>query len=439
MDHDLARTSGGWVEVRREGRGDRRLLGKADPQVVNALLAKLEALETSQFLDPKAVPDAESGLQHPRFLVKAWQSPSDAAESRTEPWLPEGLPAAEITLGHQDAFKKAVYARTAGDPSILTVPDNVLEALPTGPLAFRERAILAQDRAGFERFTVRNGGREAVFEGPAHAVGANPFVDWRMTEPSPAAADPQAIARLAVLLSGLRAESLTAESAPDPKAYGLDDPTLAVAWTLRPNAVPKGTPATRLLAVGKEVPGRKGVRYATVSGNPLVFTLAPQAVEILGAELRDRRLLDFPAERVSRLVLRWPGRSIALERGPSPTSWQPGPGADLSGFDLARANPLIQELSHLNALRFAQYEGPFPAGSGLKPPAFSAQVTLEGDPTPRELHLGAEAPGPLPGRFATTSTVPGGLLAILPDAGWSAWATPPARPDDLPADVFQAP
>ena len=442
IDHDLARTAGGWVEVGREA-GRLKVVGKADPQVVQTLLLKLEALETSQFLDPNKVPDAESGLKAPRFVIKAWQSPSDAPESRTDPWWPAGEPAAEITLGRQDAFKKAIYARAAGDPSVLTVPDNVLEALPTGPLAFRDRSLLAQDRSGFERFTVRDGRREAVVEGPAHPVGANPFLDWRMTEPSPAPADPQAIARLAVLLSGLRAESLVAESAPDPKAYGLDDPTLAIAWTLRPAAIRKGTPATRVLAVGGEVPGRKGVRYARISGDPLIFTLAPQAVDILRAELRDRRVLEFPAEKASRIVLRWPGRSITLDRDPSSTSWEPGPGADLSGFDLARVTPLIQALSRLNALRFAQYEGPFPADSGLSPPAFTAQITLEGDPTPRVLHLGAGTPGLVAGRFATTSTSTSaggsGLIAVLPDVGWSTWITPPGRADELPEDVFQAP
>lgn len=442
--HELARDTGSWAEVRREG-GTLKVLGKADPQVVQALLARLETLETSQFLDPKSVPDAESGLERPQFVLEAWQADSDLSDAPHEFSAPKGDPAAVVILGRHDAAKKAVYARTPGDPAVLTVPDNFLEVLPTGPLAFRERTILAQDRGAFRRLAVRAGGREAVVEGPERSVGPNPFLDWRMTGPVAAPADPRAVARLAVLLSGLRAETLVAESGADPKAFGLDAPELSVTWTVRPTAAIQGTPATRTLSVGKPAPGRKGSRFASVGGNPLIFTIPAEAAEILGAELRDRRLLDFSAERVSRVVLRWPSRSIALERGPSPAdqppntppTWEPGPGADLSGFDLARVNPLLQTLSHLAATRFAQYNGPVSAATGLSPPAFAIQVILEGDPEPLELRLGANAPGD--GRYATTAPGDSGPVAILPDAGWPAWITPPRRPDDLPTDVFQPP
>jgi len=437
-EHDLARTAAGWVVARREG-DTLRTLGRADGPAVQALIAKLDALETAEFLDPKAYPEA--GVDRPGVTVKLWQARTDTEVPRSDPAPPQGEPAVDLALGRRDAASKTAFARTAGDPAaLLALPDNVLDVFPSGPLAYRDRSILAQDRFGFARFVIRREGREVTLQAPAAAqAGPEAFGRWRMTRPVEAPADADSIARLAVLLSALRAESLVAQGGGTLKAYGLDSPALSVSWTSRSGSRQPG----RTLAVGKEVPGGNKARYATVSGNPLIFALPGRSAEILDAEFHDRRVLEFPPERARRVELRWPGRTIELDRDPqssaSSPSWVGAPDADLAGFEVARVKPLVESLARLMAARFVQFAGPLPASSGLNAPAFSVRVFLDGELAPRELHVGAPAPRlhDEAARFATPSAGVSGPVFLLTGPLWDQWAEPPGRgAGELPADVF---
>ena len=441
-EHELARTPAGWAVVRRSG-GKVEPVGKADEPLVATLLAKLEGLETSEFLDPKHYPEAR--LDAPAAAVKLWEVGSSSEALRAAAEGPTGEPTLDLTLGNRNPLAKVVYARSAGDPStLLALPEAIMEAFPSGPLAYRDRTVLSQDRFALDRLTVRRapvaaaGPPLAVLQSPATPhPGPESFGQWQLTEPVKAPADPQAVARLAVLLSGLRAEALVAEEA-DPKAYGLDAPWLSVAWTPRPGA----NASARALDLGKEVPGGSGARFARLSGSKVVFTVHARAVEILDAELRDHTLLAFPAEKVSQIELRWPGRSIALARDPAGTAkvpaWMPRPGADLSGFEVARVNTLLESLANLQAARFTQYDGPIPAAAGLASPAFEAVVTLGGETTPRVVRLGA--PGPRfadqTTRHAAASADANGAVALLAGPLWELWVEPPARAGELPANPF---
>ena len=442
VEHELASTPSGWAAFLREGKG-LKPLGQADLQLTRALLDKLDALETSDFLDPKSRPDA--CLDHPSVVVKVWQVPEGPPRTPGTPPPPRGEPVVDLALGRRDAVARTVYARSGGDPTtLLAVPENLLEVFPPGSFAYLDRSILVQDRAQFDRLTIRRDGQDFILQAPATPrPGPDAFTGWRMTAPVDAPADSESVARLAILLSALRAESFVAEAGKDLKSYGLDAPGLVVSWTTRTAPDRPGPGPGRTLSVGHEVPDGQGSRYARVSGDPWVFTLKAPAVAILGAELHDRRVLEFPIKQVRGLQVRWPGRSIALERdAASPDSlpaWRPSPGVDLSGFELARVNTLLETLARLRAARFVQYDGPFPALAGLSDAAFSVRVLLEGESTARELRVGAPGPrlGTDPTRQATASTGAAGPVVLLVGPLWDIWAEPPnGSPGDLPADVF---
>src|SRR5262249_27539078 len=152
-------------------------------------------------------------------------------------------------------------------------------AIPTGRWAFRDRKILAQSPSQIQWVTVHRDGRTFVVK-----AGRSPedFTHWRMVEPVDSAVDAEATSRLGVMLANLRAESLVTDQPGDDAAYGLDAPSLTATWAslaeatrpARQGAAPGSSPPTEetTFLVGNEVPGRRGVRYARVSGNPMVFT-----------------------------------------------------------------------------------------------------------------------------------------------------------------------
>jgi hypothetical protein len=172
----------------------------------------------------------------------------------------------------------------------------------------------------------------------------------------------------------------------------------------------------------------------------MVFTLRPEAIAILTAELRDRRVVSFPADQAARLEVRWPERVFAFARrarpsAADPSAWAPEPGSGPPGFEAARVDPLIAALANLRALRFAQDDGPLPPGSGLAPPVASFRVQLKGDLGTRALRLGQPAgPGQ---RWATTAAGPSGAVFVLPESGWEPYLPPTGpAPAVLPEDVF---
>ncbi|MBV8075699.1 MAG: DUF4340 domain-containing protein, partial [Planctomycetaceae bacterium] len=263
---------------------------------------------------------------------------------------------------------------------------------------------------------------------------------WRMLGPVEAPTNDEAVTSALTLLSDLRAESFVSDAPGDAKAFGLDTPTLSVSWTTEPDsAAPKTAqtaPKTTTLRVGSKDP-RTGSFFASLTGQPLIFTLKPSTLLPFEAEFHTPRVLSFPAGKAERLVLRWPGRRLSFVPRPGarggPTKWRPEPGIDISGFDLSRLDPLMSDLSHLKTQRFDQYDGAFPAESGLSSPRLAIEVDLSGQ-APRELRVGnTRTDGTL---FATTATGSSGSVFFLAGPAWTSLVDAFSRGGELPADAF---
>ena len=242
--------------------------------------------------------------------------------------------------------------------------------------------------------------------------------------------------RLVGLAARLRAERLVAESADDPAPFGLDAPGLSLSWSSGAGSEPT------TLEVGASAPDGAGQRFARLSGRPVVFTIGPEALSILSAELRDPRLLAFAADRADRLTLRWPVGSQAFRRSSggvaAPSTWIPEPGGVAPGLDPSRVEALVASLSALTTPRFLQYEGPIPPETGLLAPRLTIEVGLRGIEEPARLRIGRPAgPGAV---IAALGTADAGAVFLLPAAifdlpapGPGAGATPgplPTLPDD---------
>ena len=297
-------------------------------------MLRLGELRASEFLEPETVvqPDLDPPLM--TLEVKQNTGPKDKVVTR-------------LQLGRHDALRKTVYARVEGDPThaILAIPDNFLEVLPKNAFAFRDRSVSSLSPAQVSRLTITRDGRTVVL---AVAESSNQPNHWRMLEPVEAPANDEAVTSALTLLADLRAESFVSDAPGDAKAFGLDTPTLSVSWTTEPDSMAPKTgqaaPKTTTLRVGSKDP-KTGSFSASLTGQPLIFTLKPSILLPFEAEFHTPRVLSFPAGKAERLVLRWPGRRLSFVPRPGarsgPTKWRPEPGVemDISGFDLSRSIP----------------------------------------------------------------------------------------------------
>lgn len=139
---------------------------------------------------------------------------------------------------------------------------------------------------------------------------------WAMTQPKPLAADQDAVASMVTTLSSLNADKKVADSAADPHEFGLDIPTLDV------TIVKKDGKSSELL-VGSATLDSAGY-YAKLAGDPHVYTIANYAKSNLDKrpeELRDKRLLTFDSDKLTRVELTAKGQTIEFGKN-GQNEWQ---------------------------------------------------------------------------------------------------------------------
>jgi hypothetical protein len=126
---------------------------------------------------------------------------------------------------------------------------------------------------------------------------------WRMTQPEALPADPDASTTLVSALSSLNADTVVEEKATDLGPYGLKTPTVEV------HVVEKGGKADDLL-IGDETLKGDG-NYVKLASDPRVFTIATYVknnIDKAPNDLRDKRLLTFDSDKLTRVSLQATGK-----------------------------------------------------------------------------------------------------------------------------------
>jgi hypothetical protein len=139
---------------------------------------------------------------------------------------------------------------------------------------------------------------------------------WRMTAPKPMAADQDAAGAMASALANLNADKVVEEKAADLKPYGLDIPTLDV------QIVRKDGKSDHLL-IGDDTLNGSGA-YAKLANDAKVVTVGTTTKTSLDKrpdDLRDKRLLSFDADKLSRVELAAKGPAIEFGKN-GQNEWQ---------------------------------------------------------------------------------------------------------------------
>jgi hypothetical protein len=427
---ELVKTPAGWELLKpvRE---------KADARAVQSFLTQLATLQTSDFLDPSQVVAAK--LDPPNVTIKIWQAEPGDRTMRAPESEPKSEPRVNLLIGAYDTLRKVIFARVAGDPTVLSLPETLLDVLPKNTLAFRDKSMLSLQPGQLQRLVVRRDG--TTYELWAPGIGSGSPNQWTMKAPVEARADDEAATKATLALANLRAEEIVTDDRGDGKAFRLDSPALSVSWTTSKGSSQSRSADTSKTSSGTLRISSKGPKpdqfYAEIEGSPMVFTLAAATIEPFQGEFHNRRVLAFPADKAARLVFRWPDRTIPFVRQVRPNGppiWRPEPGLQVSEFDLNKLPALVGSLANLVTPRFLQYDGPLPPSAGFDRPQLAIEVVLEGELGTRTLRLGRlltkeEVE-------ATTATGPSGPVFTLRGPAWTELFQSPRPSYELPDDVF---
>jgi hypothetical protein len=121
---------------------------------------------------------------------------------------------------------------------------------------------------------------------------------WSITAPQPLPVDSDAVNSLTGALSSLNADQVVEEKATDLSQYGLGSPSLEV-------EIEKKDGKKQKLLFGDDTP-TGGNTYAMLAGTPKVYTVASatkSSLDKTSQDLRDRRLLTFDSEKITRVEL----------------------------------------------------------------------------------------------------------------------------------------
>lgn len=156
---------------------------------------------------------------------------------------------------------------------------------------------------------------------------------WRLTEPKPLPADQDAVSSMVTSLGALNADRVVEEKADDLKQFGLADPTLRV-------QIKRKDGKTDEVLIGDDMPTGSGA-YAMKAGDPKVYAIAAftkSAVDKRAEDLRDKRLLTFDQDKLTRVDLAAKGQPVEFGKD-AQNEWQ-----------LVKPRPLRADSSAVNGL-----------------------------------------------------------------------------------------
>lgn len=275
------------VSVQRDAAGWKLVSPVADrasPEKIDRLLTALRLLNVRDRVatnDPAVI--TESGLTTPRVRVNLHGDPDEI----------------RIELGSDTAHQGEVFARVAGQGTVLRVPGDVV-GLCTAPAdSFRDARLTDLVPDDIEKFAVRRIDGEMALRRERGR--------WFIEKPVQAPADPRVVAKFLDSLLGLRIEKFAAPAATESAII----PGRTAAASLTPRG---GGEALEIEITRGQDESPPVARFAP-RGNTLevdaaalgIFDISPEA-------LRDRSLGHVDKDTVDRINLESDGRKLEIRR-----------------------------------------------------------------------------------------------------------------------------
>jgi hypothetical protein len=395
------------------------LATRADRTVVARLLGVMESLVRTETVTERQrltrnLTLADYGLEPPSAVVRFSTAVGTFA----------------LAVGGVPVMGDTVYVRSMDKSDVFATSSALLEALPGGPDALRDRSLLRGEPFRTVRVDVTGAGFAKLARVGAH---------WVFQQPVRFRADGAAVNGLLEAIYGLRADRFVWDPSPRTnvaggtvapvrvETYGLSDDEAAMriaVWTA-------GDEAGQELIIGKSLPEDAARAFARLRGSGSVFAVSRQAADrcrISVQELMDRDVFPCSAGDVRQIEIRRQDKLVTLARKPDkgwmllePVQWQ---------ADTQTVLRLVQNMVNLKVAGFLEGVAGDPKSLGLAPPWCSVAIS-NGAPTQAADGSSAEVSrGVVPMEILMISSVPpkDGLVLARFESGDTVFR--------LPADIL---
>jgi hypothetical protein len=268
----------------------------ADRLTVDAIVSQLETASFKATLDESPDPATleRYGLDHPTFVVEATAETGDARGPRT----------LKLEGGLENSFDGTTFVRRSGEKPVFTVPGGVRYALAKSTYELRDKQVLAIDEGSLERVTVKAAANRYTLARTADG-------SWALGEPtSGELVDPAQVSAMLSAQSAERAQAFPPNGSTVRRSF--DAPALDVSF------LGKDGQSTRVrVARSAEDGGERWYALKESDGATVLALVGPAAASHLDrnpAELRDKTLVRFKKELVTRIVLSRGGSQLVLDK-----------------------------------------------------------------------------------------------------------------------------
>lgn len=294
-------------------------------------------------------------------------------------------PAATLRLGNANPTGGSYYVQVEGKPAVYLIASVAKDVLDASLYALRDKTVLAFTPGDIQEIQVTHGETAPVTlqrqEGDA----------WRLTAPVQAPADREQVSGLLQRLKDVRIKAFIEEQPADLASYGLQKPALQLGLSTSTGQ------AGPTLLLGNVDTHQQGV-YAKHGDAPRVFLLPQEFWDALPqtvAALRDKTLVRYEREHITRLELQFPTGTIVVTKAGERQYQLEQP--ESAAADDEAIYTLLGDIHALTAQDFVTDTPEAPATYGFGSPRLI--VTLAETPpgteqpsTSQTLLFGAEAP-----------------------------------------------
>jgi len=261
-DIELVRQPNGWQIVRP-------IKARADDDIVNAALEKINATPILDFVEGEKIPNTETEISSRSISLFS-------GDEKVEIFCGSPVP----------SQPGKIYLRVPSRPSLLVVTDSFAQTINVKPNQLRDRRIARLNSDIIDRIRIDQPGIPSVLLA-RHENG------WDMVSQQNAPANAEVVNRLIATLNGTDVQEFVSDTAADLSRYGLDAPALRIGFSsyASDNTAESGAGEEPIatFAIGKL---DKNAYYARIEEEPYVFSVSEQTVNSLPTHDFDFWALD---------------------------------------------------------------------------------------------------------------------------------------------------